>query len=126
MKRTWADKQTLFPEFNDGCFIRDDMTKEREKEWVDFCFDAYESDGFKPTFGTPYDGERRYVGMKFEVLRRVPNIEDDFENGADLECQPMWFIRLENGEEIAAYPEEICLSETQEYKKKNAKYFTSK
>ncbi len=126
MKRTWADKPILFPEFNDGCFTREDMETDREKEWVEFCFDAYESDGFKKTFGTPYYDSREYVGMKFTVLGRVPNIEDDFENGADLECQPLWNIKLENGVEMAAYPEEICLSETKEYMKKNAKYFKSK
>lgn len=125
MARTWFDRNTLFPEFNDGCFNREDMTEEREREWVDFCFDAYESDGFKSTFGTPYSGEKKYVGMKFDVLGRVPDIKDDFENGADLECQPMWVIRLENGEEMAAYPEEICLSETPEYMEKNKLAFIS-
>ena len=124
-KRTWKDKSILFPEFNDGCFTRDDMSEDREKEWVDFCFDAYESDGFKKTFGTPSYEDRQYLGMKFEVIGRVPNIEDDFENGADLETLPMWNIRLEDGTEMAAYPEEICLSETPEYRKKNADYFKS-
>lgn len=122
MNRTWFDKIELFPEFNDGCFIRDDMTKEREREWVDFCYEAYESDGFKDTFGTPYTGERKYVGMKFEVLGRVGEYPND-SKGAVLECLPMWNIRLEDGTEIAAYPEEICLSETPEYKKKNRKAF---
>ena len=124
MKRTWFDKPILFPEFNDGCFTREEMTEEREKEWVEFCYDAYESDGFTPTFRTPYDDQlRHYKGMKFEVIGRVPNIKDDFENGEDLECLPMWKIKFENGEIMDAYPEEICLSETPEYKEKNKSAF---
>lgn len=119
MKRTWADKPILFPEFDnsDEVFTREDMDEDREEEWVAFCFDAYEADGFKETFGTPYYENREYDGMKFTVLGRVPNIEDDFENGADLECLPMWRIKLENGLEMDAYPDEICLSETDEYRK---------
>jgi len=109
--RTWADSKRLFPEFNDHTFTRDDMSKEREKEWVDFCYEAYEADGFAETFGTPYSGERKYLGMKFDVLGRVPLIEDDFDNGAELECLPMWNIRFEDGTEMAAYPEEICNTE---------------
>lgn len=36
---------------------------------------------------------------------------EDKENGADLECLPMWHIQFENGDKMAAYPEEICLYE---------------
>ena len=32
MKKTWADNPILFPEFNNECFTRDDMTEERERE----------------------------------------------------------------------------------------------
>lgn len=64
---------------------------------------------FNP-FGTPYDGERKYVGMKFMVLGRVKEITED-KDGADLECLPMWNIQFENGDTMAAYPEEICLAE---------------
>ena len=49
--------------------------------------------------------------MKFTVLGRVKEITEDKENGADLECLPMWNIQLENGDIMAAYPEEICLAE---------------
>lgn len=122
MSRTWLDKRTLFPEFDAGTFIREELLEGREREWVDFCFEAYESDGFKETFGTSYTGERKYVGMKFEVLGRVGEYPND-PKGADLECLPMWNIRLEDGTEMAAYPEEICLSETPEYREKNRKAF---
>ena len=125
MSKTWFDRNTLFPEFLDGCFTREQMTEEREREWVDFCFEAYESDGFKDTFGTEYTGESSLIGKKFKVISRVSVLSDDPE-GAELECLPMWNIEFEDGFTMAAYPEEICLSETQEYKKKNAKYFTSK
>ena len=125
MARTWFDRNKYFPEFKDETFIRDEMTEEREREWVDFCFEAYESDGFTPTFETPYDDELvEFNGMKYEVLSRVKEFKDD-PKGADLECLPMWNIRLENGKEIAACPEEICLSETIEYKKKNKNAFIS-
>ena len=112
--RKWTDRRQYFLEFEDHTFTRDNMSEEREKEWVEFCYEAYESDGFAETFGTPYNGERKYLGMKFEVLGRVPFIDDDSENGADLECLPMWKIKLENGDMMAAYPEEICLTEKDE------------
>ena len=66
--------------------------------------------GFVDTFGTPYTGEKKYVGMKFTVLSRVKELTVD-KDGADLECLPMWNIQFENGDKIAAYPEEICLAE---------------
>ena len=87
------------------------MTIEQERKRVEMLFDKYESAGFAKTFGTPYEGERKYVGMEFKVIGRVKDIAEDKENGADLECLPMWHIRFDNGEEMAAYPEEICLLE---------------
>lgn len=107
MGRTWADRDKLFPEFLTKGFTRDDLTKEREKEFVNFCFEAYEADGFKDTFGTPYVGERNLVGKKFKVVGRT-GIYPDEANGADLECLPMWNIQFEDGMVMAAYPEEIC------------------
>ena len=96
--------------FGNGDRTRDNLSYEEEKAFVEDCFDTYEHIGFANTFGTPYDGERKYVGMKFAVLGRVRDIAVDI-NGADLECLPMWHIQFENGEVIAAYPEEICLAE---------------
>lgn len=40
----------------------------------------------------------------------VKEISED-KDGADLECLPMWNIQFENGDTMAAYPEEICLAE---------------
>ena len=96
--------------FNNAERTRDNLSIEEEKNFVSDCFDTYEHIGFAETFGTPYTGERKYVGMKFTVLGRVRELSED-ENGADLECLPMWNIQLENGDTMAAYPEEICLAE---------------
>ena len=90
---------------------RDDLSEAEERNWVNDSFGAYEHIGFADTFGTPYTGEKKYEGMKFTVLSRVKEITEDKENGADLECLPMWNIQLENGDVMAAYPEEICLAE---------------
>ena len=90
---------------------RDDLLEDEDRKFVNECFDIYEHIGFADTFGTPYTGEKKYVGMGFTVLGRVKEITEDKENGADLECLPMWHIRLESGDIMAAYPEEICLAE---------------
>lgn len=96
--------------FDNGEKTRDDLDINTERAFVDDCYDTYENIGFAETFGTPYTGEKKYLGMKFSVLGRVKDISED-KNGADLECLPMWNIQLENGDIIAAYPEEICLAE---------------
>lgn len=90
---------------------RDDLSEYEERNFINDCFDTYEHIGFADTFGPPYTGEKKYEGMKFTVLGRVKEITEDKENGADLECLPMWNIQLENGDIMAAYPEEICLAE---------------
>lgn len=90
---------------------RNDLSEVEERNWVNDSFDTYEHIGFADTFGTPYTGEKKYEDMRFTVLGRVKEITEDKENGADLECLPMWNIRLENGDIMAAYPEEICLAE---------------
>lgn len=46
----------------------------------------------------------------FAISKELKRL-DDKKNGADLECLPMWHIQFENGDKIAAYPEEICLYE---------------
>ena len=96
--------------FNDGNKTRDDLSYEEEKSFVNDCFDTYEHIGFAETFGTPYAEDARLMGKKFIVLGRVKELTED-KNGADLECLPMWNIRFEDGFEMAAHPEEICLAE---------------
>lgn len=98
--------------FDNTSKTRDDLTETEEKAFVNDCFETYEHIGFSETFGTPYTGEKHLVGKKFIVLGRVKELSED-ENGADLECLPMWNIRFEDGFEMAAYPEEICLAERQ-------------
>lgn len=96
--------------FVNNCRDRDDLCVDEERSFVRDCFDTYEHIGFADTFGTPYTGERKYIGMKFVVLGRVKELAED-QNGADLECLPMWNIQFENGDTMAAFPEEICLAE---------------
>lgn len=96
--------------FQDGNRTRDNLSLEEERNFVRDCFETYEHIGFADTFASPYESEKKYNGMKFSVIGRVKEIAED-QNGADLECLPMWSIRLENGDTINAYPEEICVAE---------------
>lgn len=95
---------------------REDMSFERECEFVKDCFAAYEAAGFADTFSATYGGafgsrDEECDGKKFIVVRRVPRLDEDKENGADLECLPMWRIRFKDGTEMDTFPAEICLSE---------------
>lgn len=89
----------------EGGIARDELDYETEKKFVNDCFDTYEHIGFTETFDSPYTDYKYLKGMRFTVIGRLN------ENNADLEVLPMWKIRFENGEEIDAYPEEICLAE---------------
>jgi len=95
---------------NNSSKTRQDLTEKEERAFVNDCFEMYEHIGFAKTFGTPYSGEKHLIGKKFIVLGRVNELIND-ENGADLECLPMWNIRFEDGLEMTAFPEEICLAE---------------
>jgi len=101
---TWEEIKIKYPEY------REDMSEEREKEFVSDCFDAYEKEGFAKKFWSQGGDYRHLHGKHFEVIERVP-IYDGENNGADLERLPMWFIKFENGFEMAAYPDEIIPSE---------------
>lgn len=108
--------ETLFEVFGFGEIdkCRQVLDEYQERKFVNNCFFIYENIGFTDTFGTPYTGEtkyKKYTGMRFTVLGRVKEITEDKEHGADLECLPMWYIQFENGDIVAAYPEEICLAE---------------
>lgn len=84
---------------------RYDLTEEQEKAFINDCYNTYEYIGFAETFNTPYDEYEEYKGKRFIVLGRAD------ETKIDLECLPMWNIKFENGDTMAAYPEEICLAE---------------
>lgn len=84
---------------------RDKMLKEEEQEFVNACFEAYETEGFAEKFWSPYESMKYYCGKPFVVIGRCT--EKDY----DLECLPAWRIEFEWQECITAYPEEIILSE---------------
>lgn len=84
---------------------REYMTEERENEFVNDCFGAYEGEGFSNVFWTPYDSMREKIGLKFRVISRV-NKEQEV-----LEALPMWNIEFEDGFKTCAYPEEVIKSE---------------
>ena len=94
--------------------LREDMTEEEEKIFVNYWFNKYESEGFAKVFCSPYEftdkEPTKYNGKKFEVVGRVKPLDED-EHGADLECLPMWNIKFEDGYTMATYPEEIITSE---------------
>ena len=58
----------IIEEISEKCF----ENEEREREWVEFCYEAYESDGFRDTFHTDYEGEKEFEGLPFEVIKRAP------------------------------------------------------
>ena len=110
MFKTFEELHKHYGIYENG-ITRDELDYETEKAFVNDCFDTYEHIGFAETFGTPYTGENHLVGKKFVVVSRVKEITEDYHNGADLECLPMWNIRFEDGFEMSAYPDEICLAE---------------
>lgn len=90
---------------------RNELESEEEKLVVDYWFNKYEAEGFAKVFCSPFDFAVDYNDKKFEVIDRVKSLEEDEENGVDLDSLPMWNIRFEDGRETVAYPEEIIPSE---------------
>ena len=90
---------------------RNELEPEEEKLVVDYWFNKYEAEGFAKVFCSPFDFAVDYNGKKFEVIGRVKSLDEDEENGVDLDSLPMWNIRFEDGRETVAYPEEIIPSE---------------
>ena len=101
----WKEIQTKYPEY------REDMTKEREQEFVKDCFDCYEAEGFSEIFWTPWEDYSQYIGKRFTVVGRVTEKGEYEQRSAykqELEFLPMWVIHFtDTDEEIGAYPEEI-------------------
>ena len=99
---TWEELKRKYPEY------RDEMSEEREREFVKDCFDCYEAEGIAKKFWSSGGDYRQYHGEPFEVVRRAPEYpKADDPHAADLECLPMWVIRFADGKEISAYPDEI-------------------
>lgn len=92
----WKEIKAKYPEY------REDMSMEREREFVRDCFDAYENCEVKAdTFWTPFTDYQDKIGQPFTILRRVDELD------CDLCALPQWHIILADGTEIDAYPEEI-------------------
>ena len=96
---TWKEMNVKYPE------RRYEMTKDREREFVNDCFELYEKEGFSKKFWSMGLDYEQYIGKSFEVIGRTT------EKDADLECLPMWKIRFDDGFEMDAYPDEIIPSE---------------
>lgn len=84
---------------------RSSMIKEIEREFVNDCFEAYETEGFSEIFWSPYDGFKTFLGQPFTVIGRM------YEKGFGLENLPAWRIKFEDNTIIFAYPEEIIVKE---------------
>ena len=100
MIKNWDDMKKEYPEY------RDEMTKDRERRFVNDCFALYEKEGYNKYFWSQGGDFKQYHGEPFTVLGRA---KEDLD--ADLECLPMWKIQFLNGPIICAYPDEIIPSE---------------
>lgn len=107
---TWDEIRTKYPDRP----YREDMTEEREKEFVEDCFSCYENEGFAKVFWSQGGDYADYIEKPFKIVGRVPILDDAHPDGAELECLPMWRIRFEDGFEMAAYPDEIIPREMRE------------
>ena len=94
--------EELNAEYPEG---RSELGFDDELCYLENALDIYEGIGFAETFESPYEDYSRCNGMKFEVIRRMSDVE------VDTIVLPKWLIRVEDGTEIEAYPEEICLAE---------------
>lgn len=92
---TWEDMKIKYPEY------RENMSEEREKEFVNDCFSCYENEGFTKKFWSPFEDYKDREGQGFEVIERCTT------ENQDLSILPMWNIKFEDGTIIGAYPEEI-------------------
>jgi hypothetical protein len=59
---------------------------------------------FATTFWTPYTDYKEKIGQTFEVVGQKP--KDSYDHA---EVGDMWMIKLEDGVQIDAFPEEIIL-----------------
>lgn len=100
--KTWQDLNKKFQ------MCRHEMTIEQEKEFINYCFDLYEKEGFHDKFWSQGGDFQELIGKTFNVLSRCT------EDECDLECLPMWNIEFKNGVKIQAYPDEIIFREMKE------------
>lgn len=84
---------------------RNMMDGETHLSFVEDLYDAYEATGFVPFFQA-ISGNDGYDGNRFDVVGRVPTDDPNW----DLENLPAWRISFDDGNEIEAFPEEICFA----------------
>jgi len=65
-------------------------------------FLRYKKDGFSTT----QSNLKKYLGEPFEVIRSLTSEE------VDIECAPMFLIKLQDGKEVHAFMEEIFHEDT--------------
>lgn len=83
---------------------RDKMDFETEVEFIEDCFNMYETSGFSATYHSiGIDDGKDFNGVAFQVIGRA-----SYSNGdCDIEQLPMWHIEFEDGTRYMAFPEEI-------------------
>ena len=98
---TWDELDKKYPE------TRSNKSEDREKEFVNDCFNCYEQEGFAKKFWSPsfFDSYKERIGQRFKVIVRCTTEE------ADLASLPRWNIEFSDGTVIEAYPEDIIPSE---------------
>lgn len=100
---TWDELNKKYPE------ARDEMSIDREREFLKDLYSAYETSGFTNKFWTPFDlndEDKNYIGKSFKIVGRCEEGKD-----WDLESLPAWKIEFEDGHKMNAYPEEIYLKD---------------
>lgn len=83
---------------------RSEMDFETELEFIEDCFNMYETSGFSATYHSiGIDDGKDFDGVAFQVIGRASyaNLDCDFEQ------LPMWHIEFEDGTKHMAFPEEI-------------------
>ena len=82
MSITWDEIDNKYPE------DRDEMSEEREKAYVNDCFDCYEHEGFSKKFWSPFGDYKERIGQHFTVVERCSTKD------SDLSALPMWNIKF--------------------------------
>lgn len=92
---TWEEIKVKYPEY------RYNMSEEREREFVNDCFDAYENEKLADTFWSIGGDYPNRIGEAFRIVKRCT------EEQCDLCTLPMWEIVFDDGVVMPAYPDEI-------------------
>ena len=103
MIKTWEELKEKYNNYE----YRENMSKERERGYVNDLFSIYENEGFNKVFWSPYDneGEEKYYGKTFKVLGRCS------ESRNNLSLLPLWDIEFEDGKQLTVEPCEIIFSQ---------------